>query len=71
MKNFLFKPTFFKEILRGLAPLPAGVFGWFIAELFKPAPRPSMTVCLIIVTIGFLYLSWAMAYIILKRKNQN
>lgn len=71
MKNFLFKPTFFKEILRGLTIIPSFIVGWFITEIYKPEPRPSMTVCLIIITIGLLYISWAIAYIILKQKNQN
>lgn len=71
MKDFFFKPNFFKEILRALVFIPAFVTGWFIAELFKLNPKPSVDACIIIVTIGLLYLSWVMAYIILKSKNQN
>jgi len=69
MKNFLFKPNPFKEILRELLVIPSFAIGWFTAELFKESPHPSVKICVIIIAVGALWASWGLAYVIMKSKN--
>jgi hypothetical protein len=71
MKNFLFKPNLFKGILNQLAMIPAFVTGFVGYQLFLNFFSISLiplTTCIIVITVGVLWISWALAYILVNKK---
>ena len=68
LKDFLFKPTQFKQLISDLTVIPMFMTGFCVMQLSRTNPLISHYICWPIVTVGVLWAIWSVMYVHEKQK---